>query len=221
MDIHDFSTKAAELGAKLREERELSEISIARAAAQLGVSPEMIDSMEKGENAPSLPELELLANLYRVRLQKLLGLVEDEEPVVRLPQEKRPAFIVIRTRIIAATLKQARLDAAIPLDDMALKLDVPVSTLEEYESGTLPIPQPELEKICNALEINPESLLSPLTPKRRNETIETATAVLPSGLSEFVSNPANLPYLQLAKKLSGMEADRLREIAESLLEITY
>ena len=59
MDIDDFSTKAVELGAKLREERELSEISIARAAAQLGVSPEMITSMENGENAPSLPELEL------------------------------------------------------------------------------------------------------------------------------------------------------------------
>ncbi|HOW91173.1 MAG TPA: helix-turn-helix transcriptional regulator [Anaerolineaceae bacterium] len=221
MDINEFSTKAAELGAKLRVERELSEISDARAAAQLGVSPEMIESMENGENAPSLPELELLANLYRVRLHKLLGLMEDEEPVFRLPQEKRPAFIVIRTRIIAATLKQARLDSAIPLDDMALKLDVPVSTLEEYESGTLPIPQPMLEKICESLEINPDSLLSPLTPKQRNVAIETETSILPSELNEFVSNPANLPYIHLAKKLSGMEADRLREIAESLLEITY
>lgn len=221
MDIHDFSTKAVELGANLREERELSEISIARAAVQLGVSPEMISSMENGENAPSLPELELLANLYRVPLQKLLGLVEDEKPAVRLPQEKRPAFILIRTRIIAATLKQARLDADIPPEDMALKLDVPVSTLAEYESGTLPIPQPILVKVCAALEISPDTLLSPLTPKQKTDATETAPAILPSGLSEFVSNPANLPYLQLAKKLSGMEAAKLREIAESLLEITY
>lgn len=221
MDIHDFSTKAVELGARLREERELSEISIARAAAQLGVSPEMITSMENGENAPSLPELELLANLFRVPLQKLLGLVDEKEPAVRLSQEKRPAFIILRTRIIAATLKQARNNAALPIEEMAEEINFPVSTIEEFESGTLPIPQPVLEKACAKLGISIDALLSPLTPKQRTEVVETAPAILPTELNEFVSNPANLPYLQLAKKLSGIDAARLREIAESLLEITY
>ncbi len=221
MDIDDFSTKAVELGAKLREERELSEISIARAAAQLGVSPEMITSMENGENAPSLPELELLANLFRVPLQKLLGLVEEKEPAVRLAQEKRPAFILLRTRIIAATLKQARINAPLTIEEMAQRINFPVSTLEEFESGTLPIPQPVLEKACGELGISIDTLLSPLTPKPRTEVAETTPTSLPSELNEFVSNPANLPYLNLAKKLSGMEAARLREIAESLLEITY
>ncbi len=221
MDIHDFSTKAVELGVKLREERELSEISIARAAAQLGVSPKMITSMENGENAPSLPELELLANLYRVPLPNLLGLVDVKVPAVRLPQEKRPAFIVLRTRIIAATLKQARINANLLIEDMVKNLDIPVSTLEEYESGTLPIPQPVLEKACAVLGISMDTLLSPLTPKPKIEAVETSSASLPAEMNEFISNPANLPYLQLAKKLSGMEAARLREIAESLLEITY
>ncbi len=221
MDIHDFSTKAVELGARLRQERELSEISIARAAAQLGVSPEMITSMENGENAPSLPELELLANLFLVPLQKLLGLVDEKEPAVRLSQEKRPAFIILRTRIIAATLKQARNNAALPIEEMAEEINFPVSTIEEFESGTLPIPQPVLEKACAKLGISIDALLSPLTPKRRTEVTETAPAILPTELNEFVSNPANLPYLQLAKKLSGIDAARLREIAESLLEITY
>lgn len=221
MDMNEISPKAVDLGAKLREERELSEISLARAAAQLGVSHEMITSVENGENALSLPELELLANLYRVPLQKLLGLMDEQAPAVKLSQEKRPAFILIRTRIIAAILKQARLDAALPLDNLAEKLSIPLSTMGEYESGTLPLPQPLLEKICAELDINFETLFSPLTPKLKNSEVSSTPSDFPPELGEFVANPSNLPYLLLAKKLSGLDAAKLREIAECLLEITY
>jgi transcriptional regulator with XRE-family HTH domain len=39
-------------------------------------------------------------------------------------------------------------------------------------------------------------------------------------LKEFISKPINLPFLELAMKLSRMDAKKLREIAEGLLEIT-
>jgi transcriptional regulator with XRE-family HTH domain len=39
-------------------------------------------------------------------------------------------------------------------------------------------------------------------------------------LREFINKPINLPFLELAMKLSQMDAKKLRDVAESLLEIT-
>jgi len=39
-------------------------------------------------------------------------------------------------------------------------------------------------------------------------------------LLAFVLKPINLPYLELAKRLSEMSVDKLRDVAEGLLEIT-
>ena len=44
---------------------------------------------------------------------------------------------------------------------------------------------------------------------------------LPSNLQLFVSKPVNRPYLELALRLSDMPVERLRAVAEGLLEITY
>ena len=37
----------------------------------------------------------------------------------------------------------------------------------------------------------------------------------------FVCKPVNRPYLELAMKLSGMSTDKLRSVAEDLLDITF
>jgi hypothetical protein len=43
---------------------------------------------------------------------------------------------------------------------------------------------------------------------------------LPPDLQDFVCKPINRPYLDLAIKLSGMSTDKLRAVAEDLLDIT-
>jgi len=43
---------------------------------------------------------------------------------------------------------------------------------------------------------------------------------LPEELREFASKPVNRPYLELAMKLSSMSKDKLRSVAEDLLDIT-
>ena len=43
--------------------------------------------------------------------------------------------------------------------------------------------------------------------------------MLPDELREFVANPINQPYLILARRLSEIDARKLRSIAEDLLEI--
>jgi hypothetical protein len=40
-------------------------------------------------------------------------------------------------------------------------------------------------------------------------------------LQAFIAKPINRPYLELAVKLSQLDADRLRSVAEALLAITY
>jgi hypothetical protein len=40
-------------------------------------------------------------------------------------------------------------------------------------------------------------------------------------LQTFVSKPVNRPYLVLAQRLSEMSVEKLRAVAEGLLEITY
>lgn len=221
MENHLLAEQSASLGMRLHDERAASDITLDQAAAQIGVSPEMIESLEKGETAPSLPELELLAYLYRVPLKKLLGSAEVSEAPVRIKEDKKNAFLLLRTRIIASTLKQARLAAGISFDDLSTRLEIPPSTLEEYEAGTLPIPQPLLNKLCAEVSLDMDSLISPLTPKTKTSESEAASTGLDAQLNEFVTNPANLPYIYLAKKLSTLNAAKLREIAENLLEITY
>jgi hypothetical protein len=44
---------------------------------------------------------------------------------------------------------------------------------------------------------------------------------LPPDLRDFVLKPTNTLYLRIAMLLSSMKADSLRQIAETLLDITY
>ena len=44
---------------------------------------------------------------------------------------------------------------------------------------------------------------------------------LPMELRQFVALAVNRPYLELARKLSTMSRDKLRSVAEDLLDITF
>jgi hypothetical protein len=56
------------------------------------------------------------------------------------------------------------------------------------------------------------------TPKRISE--ETL-AELPPDVRDFVSNPINALYVRIAMKLSTLSVGDLRQIAETLLDITF
>jgi hypothetical protein len=43
---------------------------------------------------------------------------------------------------------------------------------------------------------------------------------LPEDIQSFVCQPVNRPYLELAMKLSSMSREKLRSVAEGLLDIT-
>lgn len=221
MDTTSLTDQAVLLGNRLQKERETSEMSITMTAALLNTTPDVIESMERGEIPPSLPELELLAYTYRIPLSHLLGTAGDAHVPARIKEDKKAIFLNLRTRIIGATLKQARLSNEINPDDFSSELGISPTMLDEFESGSSPVPLPLLQSMCSALHIKMDDLVSPITPKSRPEVLEEKGLEFDSEISEFIKNPSNLPYLQLAKKLSEMDAAKLREIAENLLEITY
>jgi len=213
------------LGARLSTERESSEKTLARAAEQLGVSAKVIKNFESGQSSPSLPQLELLAELYRIPIENLL----NNEPILpkktSLSSDKVANFLEIRNRIIAATLKQQRLAQKLTLKKLAAAVGSSPGMLGKFESAAAAIPVPLLEGLCSQLGITIKSLFSPLTARTREtraaSSLDLNTSQLPDDLRSFILNPANLPYLELAKRLSGMDAAKLRAIAEDLLEITY
>ncbi|MDP2776994.1 MAG: hypothetical protein Q8O48_05080, partial [Anaerolineales bacterium] len=43
---------------------------------------------------------------------------------------------------------------------------------------------------------------------------------LPQEMQDFVCQPVNRPYLELAMKLNEMSKEKLRSVAEGLLDIT-
>jgi len=225
MEANPLEEQNKLLGTRLLTERESSEKTLARAAEQLGVSAKVIKNFESGQTSPSLPQLELLAELYRIPIQNLL----NNEPILpkktSLSADKVADFLEIRNRIIAATIKQQRLAQKLTLKKLAAAVGINPGMLSKFESAAAAIPVPVLEGLCSQLNIPLKSLLSPLTAQTRE--IRTAassdlnTSQLPDELRSFIQNPANLPYLELAKRLSGMDAAKLRAIAEDLLEITY
>lgn len=212
------------LGSKLGKARVSNEITLARSARQLGVTAKAISNFESGRAAPSLPQLELLAALYKTPIESLLTDEDSLEPQPGIESEKIASFIDLRNQIIAATLKQSRSQQELTLKHLAEVSGISTNRLRKFESGSLPIPSPVLQTLCNNLGMKMETLLSPLTPITQTEMNEavndSALTSLPDELVEFAADLKNLPYLALAQRLSQIDSEKLRSIAVNLLEIT-
>ena len=72
--------------------------------------------------------------------------------------------------------------------------------------------------ICSVCALILATLATTLLPFQKKAVEDFSK--LPLDMQQFVSKPANLPYLELAQRLSEMSVERLRAVAEGLLEIT-
>ena len=61
----------------------------------------------------------------------------------------------------------------------------------------------------------------PLSPADRDRKALAYLGEMPPEIREFVLKPSNALYLRIALLLSAMKADSLRQIAETILDITY
>lgn len=212
------------LGIALRQAREEAGKTIRDCATLLGIPPARYRAYEAGRMDPALPELEALAWFFQRPLSTLL----EPDRHTASPggdgmAEAISEWLMLRHRIIGLTLRQARERAGKSLREVAAFLGCSPQRIRRYESGERPIPLVELERLCLYLEVSLSDFYDTDSPIGQSVLLLDQVErfrTLPPEVRSFVASPVNLPYLRLAMRLAELPADRLRHIAEDLLEIT-
>jgi transcriptional regulator with XRE-family HTH domain len=218
-----LTLRAKKLGALIRDARLTSGLSLEECAHAIGVSSASFESYEMGSSSPSLPELEVLAYTLDIPMEHFW---EEQAISARNGAKKKlqlDQLVKLRQRMIGALIRQARMSADLSLDELATDTQIPVSALESYELGNSPIPLPHLEMLSSLLNRSIRDFQDRSGPVGRWAAQQRAISdflTLPDDLQDFVSKPINRPYLELAQRLSEMSVDKLRAVAEGLLEIT-
>jgi transcriptional regulator with XRE-family HTH domain len=218
--------RARKLGVLMYDARMASRRSAQECASLIGVPVEQYQAYESGQNSPSLPELEALAYYFDVPLEQFWGRVSLSESQSAREQEpdQGKRLRQLRDRIIGARLRMARNQANLTIRQMSEKIQLPESQLKSYELGEMSIPLPELEVMGKLLEVRTEDFYDnhgPLGSWRIQQQSINKFLELNPELQQFVCKPVNKPYLELAMRLSALSVEKLRTVAEGLLEITY
>jgi transcriptional regulator with XRE-family HTH domain len=225
MDYKQAATlRAKKIGVLLKDARLAAGKSKKETGQVIGVSGGTITSMELGRKAPSLPELELLSYYLEIPIEHFWSdEVKSDDPP---PDEELniESLMSLRQRVIAALVRQGRTDADFTLKDLGKQTGVTASQLGKYENGEKPIPLPDLELIARALGKPMQEFWNrdegPVSAWITDQRAVQEFLLLPDDLKEFVSMPVNRPYLELAQRMSEMSAEKLRDVAEGLLEIS-
>lgn len=211
------------LGALLKNARLSTGKQEEECALAIGVDREAYLAMEDGLSAPSLPQIENLAYTLDIPLDYFLdNRPLEEDAQIRTIQDTE-RLIQVRQRTIGALLKQARLEQNLSMEDLVEKTHIDADTMYSYEQGYKPVPLPVLEIISKATGRPLSEFTDHFGPVGRWKIQKNAVkgmVNLPPELQEFISQPGNLPFLELARKLSLQDMDHMRSCAKFLLEIT-
>jgi transcriptional regulator with XRE-family HTH domain len=216
--------RTRKLGVLIRAARLAARKTIPEISKSVGITSGIFRAWEEGRRAPSLPELEVLAYALNLPLDHFWS--RDARSEAETPTEtlNLPTLVALRQRVVGAQLRQLREKASISLQVLSERSGISTSRLKGYEKGEHPIPLPELEALMALMEGQVDNLFDQTGPIGRwmqsQKSIQSFLE-LPPELQAFVTKPINRPYLELAIKLSDMSTDKLRSVAENLLDITY
>ncbi len=218
-----ITIRTKKLGVLIRDARLAARRSEQECAEALGIKRSTFHSYEEGTKAPSLPELETLVYFLDLPMEHFWSKEIKSGSIPRHAKLDLPKLLAVRQRKIGALLRQERMKTSISLRSLAEETGIPSGRIKSYELAERPIPLPELEILVRTLGGRVESFFDRISPIGQwmisEETIRRFLE-MPMDLREFVSLPVNRPYLELAMKLSTMSKDKLRSVAEDLLEIT-
>lgn len=229
-----------QLGALIRRARKQARRSLIQCANLLNTTVQNIIDIESGQTDISAAQLETLAEFFGVPAtyfweERPPADEEDEPDLPDIVQERRS----LRQKLIGVQLRLARQKAEKTQKDCAEFLGVSPRLISEYEYGRRDIPLVELEALAEYLDAPLEMFLDfearcqESGPENEAGVAIAGAQVTPPAavadelqhltpqLREFIAMPVNSLYLHLAHKLSQLPASVLREIGESLLEITY
>ena len=218
-----IAIRTRKLGVLIRDARMAARKTVPETAKAIGITAPQLRAYEEGRKAPSLPELEALAYYLDLSIHHFWSndALSDDAP------RTEPIDLVqlagLRHRIIGALLRQKRTHANISLKGLARETGLSLSRLTAYELGERAIPLPELEAVLAVLGGRVESFFDQNGPVGKwmveQEAIDQFMKLSPE-LRAFVITPVNHPYLELARNLSQLSTDKLRSVAEGLLDIT-
>ncbi|MGD8815142.1 MAG: helix-turn-helix domain-containing protein [Anaerolineales bacterium] len=209
------------LGERMRQARLANGKSLRETARALGISSNTLSSYELGRRAISLPDLELFAYHIGTPLSSLLS--GRSRTSSKKQQFNQEMMRTLRNRVIGASLRAHRKEAGKTIRQLAVEVKMPSSRISAYERGERAIPIPHLAVIAASLGHQIEDYCDNEGPVGEWEIGRQAYDLvmdMPIELRQFLSQPSSLPFLELAKRLSELPAERLRAIAEGLLDIT-
>lgn len=214
-------TRAKFLGNLIRQARVNNGTSFEDCAWALNMSVETYQQAEQGEVPLDLPQLEVLAMCLDVPMAYFWGAEQLATPA----KIDYGQYMALRQRIVGVSLERARIDAGWSVQQLADEVSLSAEQIESYERGSEPIPYLLLESLAEALSASLNDFtVEPHGPLGRHERAlarRKEFGRLPDDVQAFVVGPGNLSYLRTAVRLSELDVDRLRGIAEGILDITF
>lgn len=215
--------RAKKLGVLIRDARVKAGETMKDCGEVIGTSGRTISKFEDGEKSPSLPQLEVLAYYFDIPLEQFWGekTRSTQHPLEALGDVEQR--LELRNRKIGLALRQAREENEMSMTEVAEKLDITTYRLKSYEKGKFAAPLPVLEQLVEMYGVDLDEFRVDKGPVAEWSAQKEAVGdfvQLPPELQQFVAKPINRPYLEIARKLSEMQVDKLRAVAEGLLEIT-
>jgi transcriptional regulator with XRE-family HTH domain len=219
-----ITIRTKKLGVLIRDARLSARRTVQECAVAIGVRTGIFRAYEDGSKAPSLPELESLVYYLDLPLEHFWS--REIKSANTSPHQKLDLLKVmaIRQRKVGALLRQERMNASISIRTLSQSTGIASSRIKAYELGERAIPLPELEVLVSTLGGRIESFFDrngPVGQWMMSEEAVKQFLELPAELRQFVTTAVNRPYLELAMKLSSLSRDKLRSVAEDLLDITY
>jgi transcriptional regulator with XRE-family HTH domain len=220
-DHQALSLRAKMLGASMRMARKAAGKTVKDAADLIGLKRGTMTSYESGRKSITLPELEVYAYHLGIPLKRFWEFEEDEQP--NILGDDVEVVIGLRNRMIAAVLHGHRTEAGLSIRDLTKATGLSSTRISAYERGERPVPVPHLEALAEAMGHSIQEYVDRQGPVGDWDAGQRALEVflrLPPRLREFLADPGNRPYLELARRLSELSVERLRLLGEGLLDIT-
>ena len=218
-----ITIREKKLGLLIRDARMAERRSIKECADAIGVKAGVFRAYEEGRRAPSLPELEALVFFLKIPISQFWGNETVSDAPAPLTYEDITRLIALRQRMIGALIRQERTNANMSIRNLSAETGISQPRLKAYELGERTVSVPELESILAVMGSRIEVFFDqngPVGEWMIGQLAMQKFMNLPKELQDFVCQPVNRPYLELAMKLSSMPRDKLRSVAEGLLDIT-
>jgi transcriptional regulator with XRE-family HTH domain len=214
-------TRAKILGVLIRDARLHANRASAECAARLQLEEAEFMAAETGDYVLSLPHLEVLALYLGVPIEHFWGTQTISKP----DRTNYEQLLILRQKLIGAQIRQTREERGKSLTELSAESEIPVADLTAYEAGDTPISLFHLEQLGRCLNVSVSHFIDydhgPLAAHEQAQKMNKRFEALPAEVKAFVTEPINIAYLETAMRLSEMDADRLRGIAEAILDITY